>query len=179
VKTLLLKSLDEVARQKFREELNAGDMLFDETLTVSQILLEEYDPPAGAAGTKLTLTMQVEYSVNYASASDLTELAALALNASLPSGFSPESEAVTIKPATKPSIRTDGSAHWMMNVERKIVQILDPARVTHLIQGYGSSSAQIRLKVNLPLASSPQISMSPSWWPWVPIVPFRISVVTQ
>ncbi|HXQ33025.1 MAG TPA: hypothetical protein VN843_03265, partial [Anaerolineales bacterium] len=156
-----------------------GDMIFDETLKVSQVLLEEYDPPAGAVGTKLSLTMQVEYSVYYAAASDLTELASLALNASLPSGFSPASKAVTLKPATKPSINEDGSARWTMRVERKIIQSVDPVQVTHLIQGYGSGLAQSRLEENLPLASSPQISLSPSWWPWVPIVPFRISVVTE
>ena len=179
VKTLLMKSLDEMAREKFRAEINPGDVLFDETLNVSQVLSEEYDPPAGAAGTRLTLTMQVEYSILYASASDLTELALLALNASLPAGFSPASEAVTIKPATKPSISDDGIARWTMKVERKIIQFVDPAQVAHLIQGYGSGSAQSRLEENLPLASSPQISLSPSWWPWVPIVPFRISVATE
>ena len=181
VMNLLMKSLDEMAREKFREEIDAGDMLFDETLKVSQVLLEEYDPPAGAAGTKLTLTMKAEYSVSYASASDLTELASLALNASLPSGFRavPASDAVTVKPATKPVVSEDGSARWKMKVERKIIQFVDPAQVTYLIQGYSSGSAQSRLEENLPLASSPQISLSPSWWPWVPIVPFRISVVTQ
>ncbi|HKY53530.1 MAG TPA: baseplate J/gp47 family protein [Anaerolineales bacterium] len=179
VKTLLMKSLDEAAREKLKEELGAGDVLFDETLSVSQILLEEYDPPAGDVGSKLTLTMQVEYSASYASASDLTELAMLALNASLPSGFSSASEAVTVKPVTKPVVREDGSTRWMINIERKIVQVLDPAQVTHLIQGYRASSAQSRLKENLSLESSPQISLSPSWWPWVPIVPFRISVVTE
>jgi hypothetical protein len=154
-------------------------MLFDETLNLSQVLSEEYDPPAGAAGSKLTLTMQVEYSVLYASASDLTRLASLVLNASIPSGFSPASSAVTIKPATKPSMHEDGSVGWTMQVERKIIQFVDSAQVTHLIQGYSSESAQSRLQENLPLASSPQISLSPSWWPWVPIVPFRISVVTE
>ena len=181
VKDLLLKSLDEIARKKFRNELDAGDMFFDESLNLSQVLLEEYDPPAGAVGTKLTLTMQVEYSVTYASTSDLTELASLALNASLPSGFraSSPSDAVTIKPATKPIADEDGSARWTMRVEREIIQFVDPAQVTDLIQGYSSGSAQSRLEENLPLGSSPQISLSPSWWPWVPIVPFRISVVTQ
>ena len=178
-KDLLMKSLDELAREKFSEEINAGDMIFDETLKVSQVLLEEYDPPAGAVGTKLSLTMQVEYSIYYAAASDLTELASLALNASLPSGFAPASKAVTLKSATKPSINEDGSARWTVRVERKIIQSVNPAQVTHLIQGYGSGSAQSRLEESLPLASSPRISLSPSWWPWVPIVPFRISVVTE
>jgi len=176
-----MKALDNAAREKFMDDINSGDMLFDKTLDVSQVLSEEFDPPAGAAGSKLTLTLQVEYSVLYASASDLTELARLAMNASLPSGFhaAPDSEALTIKPATNLSVGENGSARWTMNAERKIIQFVDPAQVTQLIQGYASGSAQSRLEKNLPLASSPHISLSPSWWPWVPIVPFRISVVTE
>jgi hypothetical protein len=181
VRDLLMKSLDELARERLADEINSGDMLFDKTLKVSQVLSEDYDPPAGAAGSKLTLTLQVEYSVLYASASDLTELALLAMNASLPSGFraASASDAVMIKPATNLSLSENGSARWTMNAERKIIQFVDPAQVTQLIQGYTSGAAQSRLEKNLPLASSPHISLSPEWWPWVPIVPFRISVVTQ
>ena len=170
-----------MAREKFREDIRDGDVLFDQTLDNSHILLEEYDPPAGAAGTKLTLSMQVEYAVTYAAASDLTELALLAMNASLPPGFRPASaaNAVTLQPVTKPSVDENGSARWTMQVERRIVQDVDPSQVTHLIQGYGSGSAQSRLEENIPLAAPPKISLSPPWWPWVPIVPFRISVVTQ
>ena len=181
VHNLLMKSLDEMARDKFADEINSGDMVFDQTLKVSQVLSEEFDPPAGAAGPKLTLSLQVEYSVLYASASDLIELALLAMNASLPSGFrvASGSEALTIKPATNVVVSENGSARWTLNAEREIIQFVDTAQVTQLIQGYASGSAQSRLEKNLPLASSPHISLSPSWWPWVPIVPFRISVVTQ
>lgn len=180
-KNLLMNSLEEMALAQFRDEVTDGDTLFEETLRVSQIILEEYDPPAGGVGTRLTLDMQVEYSINYAAASDLTELALLAMNASLPSGFRPAdtSTAVAIKPVMQPSIREDNSARWTIKVERKIVQAIDPAQVTYLIQGVGSGSAQSRLEENIPLAASPIIAVSPSWWPWVPIVPFRISVVTQ
>ena len=178
-KELLMKSLEEQARQKFAEELAPGDLLFDKAMIVSQTLSEEYVPPAGAAGTKLTLTMQVEYSALYAEASDLTQLASLALNASLPSGFRAESDTVTVKPVTNPILGEDGSAKWTMRVERRIVQNIDTAQVTQMIQGFGAWNVESKLKENLPLASTPKVQLTPSWWPWMPIVPFRISVVMQ
>jgi len=178
-KNLLMKILDDNARENLLDGINSGKMLFENTIAVSQILSEEYDPPAGAAGTKLTLTMQVEYSALYVSASDLTALAALAMNASLPSGFFPASDAATIKPVTNPSLMEDGSLHWTMRAERKIVQSFDSAYLTQLVLGHGVNEAQSNLNKNLPSASSPEIKLSPSWWPWVPIVPFRISVVTR
>lgn len=179
VKELLSKSLEEEARATLLDELNPGDVLFDETFSLSQILSEIYDPPAGAAGSQLTLTMQAEFTARYAGASDLTELAALALNASLPLGFSPASDALTVEPVTDPQLLEDGSLRWVMRAERGIVQQVDAAQVTRLILGLGSSDAQSKLEEALPLQSKPVVSLTPSWWLWVPIVPFRIEVVTE
>lgn len=161
------------------DELNPDDVLFDETFSLSQILSENYDPPAGAAGSQLTLTMQAEFTARYADASDLTELAALALNASLPLGFSPASDALTVVPVTDPQLLEDGSLRWTVRAEREIVQQVDAAQVTRLILGLGSSDAQSKLEETLPLQSKPVVSLTPSWWLWVPIVPFRIEVVTE
>jgi len=181
VKAQLMQDLEKDARTQLADEIKAGDLLFEDTFEVAQVLLEEYDPPAGAAGTKLTLTMQVEFSALYTAASDLTELASLALNASLPSGFraAAGSEALTVKPVTKPTVDDDGSTRWTVRAERRIVQQIDIAQVTQMIQGVGSERAQALLKQNLSLEDSPEVSLSPAWWPWVPIVPFRISVVAQ
>jgi hypothetical protein len=179
VKDELMKSLEQDARAQLAEQIEAGDVFFEDTFAVSQILSEEYDPPAGAASTKLTLRMQVEFSMLYASASDLTQLAALALNASLPPGFAAASEALTVQPATEPAADDDGSIRWKVLAERNIVRQIDSGQVMQLIQGLRSSRAQTLLENNLPLQDPPEIHLSPAWWPWMPIVPFRISVVTE
>jgi hypothetical protein len=180
VKALLMKNLEEQASIKFSSELSPGDLILDQNMTVSQILSEEYDPPAGAAGTSLTLDLRVEYLNHYASAADLAKLASLALNASLPTGFrAVESDGVSIQAETNPIVEEDGNAKWNMRAERKIVRQIDPALVTRMIQGYGSWNVKSKLKETLPLAGVPDVQLTPSWWPWMPIVPFRISVVTE
>lgn len=179
IKTLLMRTLAGEARERLGEEISPGDVLFADTLSASQIITEVYDPPPGAAGRTLTLTVQVEYAAFYASAADLARLASLALNASLPSGFSPVSEAITVEPITQPVSSENGSTRWTMRAERRIVQQINAAQVTQIVQGVGRRDAQARLEKSLPLAASPEIRLSPAWWPWVPIVPFRISVVTQ
>jgi Baseplate J-like protein len=180
-KAQLMATLQNEARAQLADQMKPDDILFDDTFAVSQVLSEVYDPPAGAAGTKLTLTMQVEFSTLYSSAQDLTELASLALNASLPPGFRPatNSEALTVRPVTKPTVNSDGSTHWTVRAERRIVRQINNSQVTQLIQGIRSQRVKTLLEKNLPLDVSPQISLSPAWWPWVPIVPFRISVVTE
>lgn len=179
VKDLLLQSLAGEARDKFAEQVGAGDLLFENTLSLAQILAEEYDLPPGAAGTKLTLSMRAEYSVHYVDASDLTELAALAMNASLPPDFSPVPGTLTETLVTTPLIGSDGSVRWAMRVERKLIQQVDAAQATQLIRGRGVKSAQSLLEENFPPENAPVITLSPSWWQWIPIVPFRIEVVTE
>ncbi len=66
-----------------------------------------------------------------------------------------------------------------MRAERRIVQQIQTAQVTQMVQGFGAWNAVSALEENLPLADAPVIALSPSWWPWMPIVPFRISVVTR
>jgi len=178
-KELLLKSLEEDARASLLDSLGSEDVLFDETFALSQIVSEVYDPPPGTAGSQVTLTMQAQYSILYADASDLTKLASLALNASLLPGFIAASSAVDVESSTKPELAEDGSIHWTIRAERNIYQQVSVLQVTNLIQGLGASEAQSRLDKALPLSSEPKVSLSPSWWPWVPIVPFRIEVVTQ
>jgi hypothetical protein len=178
-KDALLKKLEEIAQARLADELEAGDTVFEDTFAISQILSEVYDPPAGAAGTKLTLTMQAEFSTLYASASDLTDLALLALNASIPSGFSPASDGLSLQPVTEPILNDDGFTRWTVRAERRIVQQISPAQVTQIIQGIGSGRAQSLLERGLALDGSPEVQLSPAWWPWMPIVPFRISVTTE
>ena len=179
-KNLLLKSLESEARASLTDELNSDEILFDDTFAFSQILSENYDLPIGAAGSQLTLSMRVEYSILYADASDLAELGSLALNASLPLGyFAAPGAVVSVKPITDPISLEDGSLRWTIRAEQEIVQQMDTAFIARLIQGLGSSAAQTKLEENLPLVSEPKVSLIPSWWPWVPIVPFRIEVITQ
>ncbi len=177
-KELLLKKLESQARERFFNEMGEGDILFDETISISRILAETYDPPPGAAGVTLTLTMQVEYSARYASASDLNELAALALNASLPAGFSVASDTISLEPVTNPSL-TNGSMRWTMRAERQIVRRIDPMQVAQMILGLDRNSAQTTLAKNLPLVSAPEITLFPSWWRWLPMIPFQIEVVVD
>ena len=43
------------ARLQFEAETASGDILFEDTFAVTQILVEEYDPPPGATGTMMRM----------------------------------------------------------------------------------------------------------------------------
>jgi hypothetical protein len=73
----------------------------------------------------------------------------------------------------------DGILHWSMGAEREITQSFDAVYITQLVQGLGISKAQSNLERNLPSSSAPKIQLSPSWWRWMPMLPFRIEVITK
>jgi len=179
VKNMLLKKLHDAARDEFSNELDSGDLLFEKTITMTQILSEKYDPPPGAVGSRLTLSMQVEFIAQYASATDITRLGVLAMNASIPSGYQALSDAVTVTPLSEPFLDSDGILHWNMRAEREISEVFDTVRVTRLVQGLGVNQAQLNLAENLPEESKPELTLTPLFWKWVPLLPFRIEVVTQ
>jgi hypothetical protein len=181
VKELLLRSLTATARAKLQAELKPGDILFDKTLAVTQTLSEKYDPPAGGVGLKLTLTLQLEFSAQYAAASDLTKLATLTMNAGLPSGFHEliPADTVTVESLSNPVVGNDGSVRWNIRAQRQIEQGFDANALTQLIQGTKVNQARKSLAAVLPKDSKPTLQLSPAWWPYVPMLPIRIEVVTK
>ena len=51
--------------------------------------------------------------------------------------------------------------------------------VTQLVTGKSPDAAVRRLSESFSLANAPKIQIKPSWWPWLPIVPFRINVSVE
>jgi hypothetical protein len=123
--------------------------------------------------------MRLECSASYASAADLEQYANATLDASLPEGFVPAPRSLLFKSLYSPVTDSDGTTRWQMQVERRLFQWIDLAQVSHLVHGRSPKGARRRLESALPLSSPPQITLKPSWWPWLPLAPLRIAVVVQ
>jgi len=50
--------------------------------------------------------------------------------------------------------------------------------VEQIALGHRPATAVRLLNRSLPLAESPVIQVAPGWWPWLPLIPFRITVST-
>ena len=48
-----------------------------------------------------------------------------------------------------------------------------------LIRGLNIGEARSRLDESFDWESEPVISMFPSWWKWIPLLPFRIEIITE
>ncbi|RME90045.1 MAG: hypothetical protein D6770_03305 [Anaerolineae bacterium] len=172
----LIETLYRRARTEFADLLAEGDLPFPDTLTLSEVLDETFDPPEGQPGSTLTLTMRAVFVMEYASASDLKALARGALTPSVPQGFVPLPETLSYRILSDPVTGQDGVTRWRMRAEQVVRRDISLLQVIALVRGRTVSGAIARLEEELPLAASPRITMTPSWWPWLPLAPFRISV---
>jgi hypothetical protein len=174
----LLRSLSSQAVVNLQGQAVEDDLLLLDTLTVSQTLEETFSPPLDQAGTSLSLNLRLEFAVQVVSMVDLRRLAASALDSVLPAGYTPEPDSLTIESVSPPDTAEDGTTHWEIKADRRLVRLVDQQRVLNLVRGRTPESARGALAA-LELQQQPQIELQPEWWPWLPLIPFRISVVTQ
>jgi hypothetical protein len=183
----LLVDLHWQALDAFALTLSPADLLFPDTLTVSQVLDEAYLPAEGQPGDALTLTMQVEFSIQYTLASDLNALAAAALDAGLAKEMLPVADTLTVEimvaqSATitdKPASQAGGVTTFEIHTSRMLKPNINSSTVARAVQGLSPLEAGQRLKSMLPLALPPKIRLVPSWWPWLPFLQFRITMNTS
>ena len=119
--------------------------------------------------------MQVEFSAQYVADDELKMLSLSTLNSSAADGF--ESTSLpAYKLITEPSTDISGVSHFELEVSRTLIRQVDTMRVFSIVRGHPLSSMKKELISSLSLRDDPAIEMNPSWWPWLPLIPFNISV---
>ena len=171
----MLKKLRESAETQIRSQIKADDLLLTDTFQASDVLQEEFDPPAGQAGGMLLLKMKVKFTARYISGSDLEQLSQSTLNASISEGFSPFGNA-KFKPLADPVTDSSGVTHFDLGVARTLLREVDQTRLFSMIRGDNPQRSRAELLKGLSLRQAPDVVITPSWWPWLPLIPFNISV---
>jgi hypothetical protein len=175
LRNALMATLHREAEAKMRAQINPADVLLMDTLEVAKIAEEVFNPAAGQPGRSLILTMRVDFSGQYVSEDHLTMLSLATLNSSAPPGF--ESRALpTYKMITSPSTDVSGVSHFELEVTRTLLRQMDRTQVFSLVRGHQPQSVKTDLVSELSLRAAPEITMTPEWWPWLPLIPFNISV---
>ncbi|MBN8657955.1 MAG: baseplate J/gp47 family protein, partial [Anaerolineae bacterium] len=174
----VLKLLRIKAEEEIRASIGEGDLLIVDTLDVVETQREEFTPPAGKAAANLTFSMQAEVTAHYILADDLNRLAASSVSASVPAGFSPSGE-MTFDLLDVPVTDLSGVTSFHLQASQTALRDIDLMQVYNLIRGRSPQAAAIMVKEALSLQNEPQITITPSWWRWLPLIPFNISVEVE
>lgn len=178
LREMVMESLQREAESKLSSQIAPDDILLSDTFEVLEIIEENFEPRAGQPGETLTLKMQVEYSARTISAEDMNQLSLATLNSSISDGFEPFGDA-NFKPLTEPITDSSGVTNFELDVTRTLLHKVDFTQVFSFVRGSDPKQAEEQLTENFSLRQDPEIIISPSWWPWLPLIPFNISVESK
>jgi len=171
----VLQEVQHTAEEQIRSQIGTNDLLLTETLEITEVLMEEFSPPVGEAGSSLNLRMQIVVSALYIFSTDLEQLASSTMNAAIPQGFVPQGE-LTFELLSMPVTDTSGTTYFDLNVTQTIRRNIDILEILSSIRGKKLEQAQSELQSRFILREEPQITITPSWWNYLPLIPFNISV---
>ncbi len=176
LRNALQKQILGACRESFQQMAGEGALLFPDTLKVAQVTAETYLPADGQAGDNLSLTLNIRCEIKYASAADLRQLAGMGLDVNVPEGWQAVPDAALALVSGAPVTDAEGATHWTLDAQRLLQASLDPERAVDLARGHTPKTAVQILSAGLPVQSAPVIRLRPSWWPRLPVFPFRITV---
>jgi hypothetical protein len=169
-------ALRQSAQAEFEGQLNPGDLLFTQTLTITRVLEQSYTPAEGQPSGQLELSLRLEYQALSASISDIDNLATVLLDANLPAGYLPLPDSLVVEQASPVVMERPNLPRSQFSAQRTLYVDIPTAQALNLILGSPPAEAAERLKATWPLSTTPVINLSPAWWPRLPILPFRISI---
>lgn len=140
---------------------------------------ETYTPVEIQPADQLQLTLRIAYEAQIASGVDLKNLGKSVLEANLPENYVSLPETIDINHRTSTIRRQEDQMHWEMDVGWQIRATVDPLEAIKLALWQSPEQAAIALYENLPLQTAPEIKITPSWWPRLPILPFRVKVLVK
>lgn len=178
LRATVMDNLRRAAEANLRSQVAPADIFLLDTFEVAQIMEENFEPPAGQSGKTLVLKMKVEFSARYVLAADMRQLALVALNSSIPNGFEPFGEA-SFKARAAPATDASGVTHFELEVQRVALRRVNVLQVFSIARGRNPQAAKDELVSRLSLRQAPEITIAPSWWRWLPLIPFNIAVETR
>lgn len=176
VRDNLVRSLQAQAQVQLAGAMQTQDVLLPNTLKMGAVEEEAYDPAPDESGNPLTLKMRVRYIAQYVEATDLNLLAETSLDSSLPTGYRAAPLSLHFNIAETPVSDRAGTTHLDLQIRRRLVRELDVGEIQALVRGLTPAAAARVLQSKLLLSVLPSVQLSPSWWPWLPLIPFRITV---
>lgn len=179
----LFASLQSSALGEVQRQLEPGDLVIPSSLQLLETIQADYQPEVGLPADRLVLSLRVQYQALVVSANDLEAIARAVLDANLPDSFTTVDGslrvATVIQPAPSEVAETSGPVYrWKVHAYRTMIAQVPAPQAVRLVLGRTRENAILRLQDVLALDGPAQITMQPEWWPRLPVLPFRVNVVT-
>jgi hypothetical protein len=173
----LIESLWANALTELRGSLDPKDMiLYDHPYNVT-ISEESYTPEEPQPSETLSLLLRVEFDVLLIRGETLQAMGNAILDATLPEGYSSQPESLVVSGVSDPVELANGTTSWEVVIFRQIFTSRKLPAVHNQISGKSAQQAAQILVEELELSEQPVIEITPSWWPWLPWLKTRITII--
>jgi hypothetical protein len=174
--TEMLSTLQVAALQELDGNLAENDILLETNPTSYEIIQEEYLPEEPQPADVLMLTLRVEFYSPIGSGEDMRTLAETILITNVDPDFEPDSKTLTIRSLNRPKLDKDGSYNWNIQVQWEANAIINEAEIVSRLLWQTPESAVTQLHETGTISRDASITLTPEWWPRLPILPFRLHV---
>jgi hypothetical protein len=173
----LLDELAESAIYQLQEQLLPGDYLIPGSLRLVETLERTFTPSDDSPTNQLSLSLRLEYQATFIAASDLEYLSNLVLNTSPQENTQITTDSYTYEIAATSDDNLNNTNNIGMTIRRKTREIIKTSQVTSTIMGLTPEQAQAQLSNLFTLETPATILLQPYWWPRLPFIPLRITVL--
>lgn len=183
LRALLLAQLQLTAAEAVAAQLQPGEFLVSQTLTVTTVLAETYAHAVGEAADALSLTLRVAATGLAVDENDARNVAEAALRAQLPPGAAALAGPLRFERDSALTLDEAGRVRFTMRAEGSYLPQLDRDTARTLARSRRVDDAARALQAAFPLSAAPQITLSPAWlaqwYPYLPWLPIRIEVIVR
>lgn len=169
------QALDQAFIEKVTEYLPDDVRLIRESIVVDDIRVLDTPPPFDQLLTSFEVYRVAQMTGYYFLESDLKKWALMAMNESLMTGWvaapgPPVVEVISI------DYGDDNNEFITMRATSQTIPAFYPEEITVQLRGLKSEEAANLIQGALIPGSQPVITLSPSWWFWLPFIPQRIEI---
>ena len=175
----LLADLFVSAGDELESKLESHDLLLLTDPNDYELLEATFNPAEIQPADLLILTLRVEYKGYIVTGEELITLSQSILEANMPESYSPIQSTLVIDHIQPPKPDADMVFKWDMDVKWQVSSVLDEVKAVKMVLWRKPEDATQQLLENLPINEDISISMTPQWWPRLPILPFRVNVITS
>lgn len=173
----LIESLWENALGELENSLNPKDIILYSEPSHTAISEESYSPEEPQPSDTLSLLLRVDFDVLVIRWETIQAMGNAILDATLPEGYSSQTDTLSLTSVSDPVTGEENTTSWDVLIFRQIFTSRNLPKALKAIVGKSPSRAINILEDQLGLPSEPDIAISPSWWPWLPMLETRINLI--
>jgi len=173
----LITTLERAALEKMQTQLAEGDWIISPTLTLVETSSETYFPALGEPGNNLKLAMEAQFQAQVISDDTLRRLVEPIMDAYTPSGYLGVPNSLAFTQTNQPIQVDNGKAQFRIKATRSVQAQIPQKLVAQSVLGRTTSQAEENLLASIPVAERAQINLFPGWWPRMPWLGMRVSII--